>query len=115
MVGRGWGGFLYSSRKKTCVSGDGSEAGDLSGGGFSGGRCEAVGFSAWFSSSGANGGGSAESGGDGGGSIEWVRAFGGECGFTGFGGMSASVSRWCREKRGGFASYSATGAGVEDG
>ena len=114
MVGGSGCGFLYSSREKTCVSGDGAEEGDLSSGGFSGGRCQAVGFSARISSSGADGGGTTESGGDGGGSIEWVRAFGGECGFTGFGGMSASVSRWCREKRGGFASYSATGAGVED-
>ena len=115
MVGGSGGGFLYSPRKKTCVSGDGSEEGDLSGGGFSGGRCQAVGFSAWISSSGTDGGGATEGGGDGGGSIEWVRAFGGECGSTCFGCMSASVSRRSCKKRGGFASYSATGAGVEDG
>ena len=115
MVGGSGGGFLYSSRKKACVSRDGSEAGDLSGGGFSGGRCQAVGFSAWISPSGTDGGGAAEGGGDGGGAIEWVGAFCGECGFTCFGGMSASVSRRCCKKRGGFSSYSATGAGVEDG
>jgi len=39
MGGGSGGGFLYSSRKKACVSGDGSEESDLSGGGFSGGRC----------------------------------------------------------------------------
>jgi len=74
-----------------------------------------VGISTWISSGGTDGGGTAEGGGEGGGSIEWVGAFGGECGFTGFGGMSASVSRRCRKKRRWFASYSATGAGVEDG
>lgn len=115
MVGGSGCGFLYSSREKTCVSGDGAEEGDLSGGGFRGGRCQAMGFSAWISSSGTDGGGAAEGGGDGGGSIEWVRAFGGECGFACFGGMSASVSRRCGKKRGGFASYSAIGAGVENG
>ena len=115
MVGGSGGGFLYSARKKACVSGDGSKKGDLSSGGFSGGRCQAVGFSARISSSGADGGGATEGSENGGGSIEWVGAFGGECGFTGFGSMSASVSRRCCKKRGGFSSYSATGTGVEDG
>jgi len=91
-VGSGSGSrFLYSSREKTCLSGDGSEAGDLSGGGFNGGGAEEVGISKRVSSCGKDGGGTAEGGGDGSGAIAGVGAFGWKCGSAGFGFMSEGL------------------------
>jgi len=68
--------FLYPTWKKTRVSGDGAEEGDLSGGGFDGGRAEEVGISTWISSGGAYGGGTAKGGWDGSGAIAGVGAIG---------------------------------------
>ena len=91
MFGGSGSRFLYPTWKKTRVSGDGSEEGDLSGGGSDGCGAEEVGISARISSGGADGGGAAKSGWDGSGAIAGVGAFGGKCGSAGFGFMSESL------------------------
>ena len=103
MVGGSGGGFLYSSTEKTCLSGDGSEESDLFSGRFTWGWAEAVGISARVFGGGANGGGTAEGSGDGSGEGQWVGVIGGECGLTGFGGVSAIVSAgWAKKATGDF-------------
>ena len=96
MVGGIGRNFFYSSRKKACFSGDGTEEGNLSGGGFAGARAEAVGISKRVSSCGKDGGGTAEGGWDGSGAIAGVGAFGRKCGSAGFGFMSKGL--WERER-----------------
>ena len=96
MVGGSGCCFLYSSREKTCLSGDGSEEGDLSGGRFSWGGTEEVGISTWISSGGADGGGTAEGGWDGSGAIAGVGAFGRKCGSAGFKFMPEGL--WKRQR-----------------
>ena len=96
MVGGSGGGFLYSSRKKTCLSGDGSEESDLSGGRFGWGGAEEVGISKRVSSCGKDGGGTAEVGGNGGGANSGVGAFGRKCGSAGFRFMSEGL--WKRQR-----------------
>jgi len=76
--------FLHSSREKTCISGDGSEESDLSGGRFGWGGTEEVGISKRVSPCGKDGGGTAEGGWDGSGAIAGVGAFGRKCGSAGF-------------------------------
>ena len=91
MVGGSGSRFFYSPWEKTCVSGDGAEEGDLSGGGFDGGRAEEVGISTWISSGGTDGGGAAKGGWDGSGAIAGIGAFGRKCGSAGFRFMSEGL------------------------
>ena len=99
MVGGSGCCFLYSSREKTCLSGDGSEEGDLSGGRFGWGGAEEVGISKRVSSCGKDGGGTAEGGWDGSGAIARVGAFGWKCGSAGFGFMSEGLRKRQRGDR----------------
>jgi len=85
------GGFLCSSREKACVSGDGAEESDLSGGGFNGGGAEEVGISKRVSSCGKDGGGATKGGWNRGGAIPGVGAFSRECGSAGFRFMSEGL------------------------
>jgi len=91
VVGGSGGGFLYSPWEKACLSGDGSEESDLSGGRFGWGGTEEVGISTWISSGGEDGGGAAESGRDGSGAIPGIGAFGRKCSSAGFGFMSEGL------------------------
>lgn len=95
MVGGSGSGFLYSSWKKTCVPGDGSEESDLSGGRFGWGGAEEVGISTGISSGGEDGGGTAEGGWDGGGAIAGFGALGRKCSSAGFRFMSEGL--WQRQ------------------
>ena len=96
MVGGSRSRFFHPSRQKTCISGDGAEKGDLSGGGSDGGRAEEVGISTWISSGRTDGGGAAKSGWDGSGAIAGVGAFGRKCGSAGFRFMSEGL--WKRQR-----------------
>ena len=96
MVGGSGSRFLYSSSEKTCVPGDGSEEGDLSGGGFDGGGAEEVGIPTGVSPGGEDGGGATKGGWNGSGAIAGVGAFGRKCGSAGFGFMSEGL--WKRQR-----------------
>ena len=91
--------FLYSSREKTCISGDRPKEGDLSGGGFDRGRAEEVGISTGISAGRENGGGASKGGWDGSGAIAGVGAFGRKCGSAGFGFMPEGLWKSQRENR----------------
>jgi len=99
VVGGSGSGFLYSSWKKTCVPGDGSEESDLSGGRFGWGGAEEVGISTGVSPGGEDGGGATKGGWDGGGAIAGFGAFGRKCGSAGFGFMSEGLRKRQRGDR----------------